>query len=166
MEERDRRSDEKQNDVERQDVEIAKLVGEQNETDMRSHRIVEDGRGVMPIEQIGRVEKKRGRREKRDCHLGDENLRDINMKGACWQRARRAIDENAQCATGEKHKKFGRIRQRHIAEREALEINPRNVVDKNRNEGEAAPEIDLVGCAHRLSNNVLRPAISRGEGQG
>jgi hypothetical protein len=29
------------------------------------------------------------------------------------------------------------------------------MVDENRNKGKAAPEIDLVGCAHRLSKNPL-----------
>src|SRR5579875_685767 len=105
MEQRDCRSNEKQDDVKRQDIEIAELVGEQNKADMRLHCIIEDSRSVMPIKQIRRVEEKCGGREKRDGKLGDEDLGDIDMKSAgfeaedqplLWHCARRAIDENAQ----------------------------------------------------------------------
>jgi hypothetical protein len=47
-----------------------------------------------------------------------------------------------------------------------LEIDPRNVVDENRNEGKAAPEIDLVGGAHGLCKNLLASSHPPGELQG
>ncbi len=57
-------------------------MGEQNETDMRLDGIVEDGGRIVPVEEEGRIEKDRGRREKRDGQLGDDHLRDIDLEGA------------------------------------------------------------------------------------
>ena len=65
------------NDIQRKNVEIAELMGEQYETDMRLDGIVEDSGRIVPAEAEGRIEKDRGRREKRDCQLRDDHLRDI-----------------------------------------------------------------------------------------
>src|SRR5262245_32284825 len=72
VEKRDRRRNEKQNDIQGKNVEIAELMGEQNETDMRPDRIGEDGRRIVPVEEEGRIEKDRGRRKKRDGQLRND----------------------------------------------------------------------------------------------
>jgi hypothetical protein len=66
-----------QNDIQGKNVEIAELMGEQNETNLRFDRTVEDGGRIVPVEEEGRIEKDRGRREKRDGQLRDDHLRDI-----------------------------------------------------------------------------------------
>jgi hypothetical protein len=42
-------------------------MGEQNEPGMRLDGIVEHGGRIVPVEEHGRIENDRGRREKRDC---------------------------------------------------------------------------------------------------
>ncbi len=98
--------------------------------------------------------------------LGDDNLRDIDLKRPALdpenQRAGgkvpdRTVAEFAQRPTGEKDEKFGGIRQRDVAIGKSLEINPRNMIDENRQKGEAAPKIDFVWCAHVPVRKRLPP---------
>ena len=76
--ERDERRDQHQDEIKRQNVEIAELMREQDKSDVRLDGIVEDGGGIVPVEQERRVEQQRGSGEKRDRQPGYDGLREVN----------------------------------------------------------------------------------------
>ena len=127
-------------------------------------RVLEDRPGIVPVEQQRRIEVEGARGDGGEREHGDEDLRGIDRDRPSEQArrqpqdrcARLDIDDEAQRPSGKKHEQFGRIRQREIAMGEALVEQARHMVDEDRDEGEAAPEIDLV----RLPHAGLRPAGS------
>src|SRR5262249_52023945 len=66
-------------------------------------------------------------------------------------------DEEAQRPAGEEDEEIGRIRDREIPVRQMLVEDARNMVDEDRDERKAAPEIDCVGLAwHRITRAPAR----------
>lgn len=128
---------------------------------MGAHRIVEDGRRIMQIEQKAGVEIDRGRGKHGDRHLGNDELSEINLHGAPTQaqeqrphrQRRRSVRLQPQRPAGEKDEEFGGIRKRQIAIGEMFVKNAGNMVEEDRDEGEAAPEIDLVRFPHGRSGS-------------
>ena len=169
--ERDQRRDQHQDEIKWQNVEIAELMREQDEPDMRLDGIVEDGGGVVPVEQERRVEQNRGAGEKRDRQPGYDGLREVNRQRAAPEakhqpfprvRSRGTVDELAQRPTREKDEKLRRVRDRYVAKGEALEKIAGNVIDENREKSEPAPKVDLIWFAHACFLNGPRSSRSRG----
>ena len=124
---------------------------------MRPDGIVEDGGGVVPVEQERRVEQQRGPGEKRDRQPRYDGLREVNRQRAAPQpkhqpfpreRSRGTVDELAHRPTREKDEKLRRVGKRYVAKGEALEKIAGNVINEDREKSEPAPKVDLIGFAH------------------
>ena len=159
VDQREERRHQHQHHVERQDVEIAELMGEQGEPNMRRHRIVEHGGGVVPLEQQRIVELDRGQRQHGDRQHGDQHLRGIKLERAAKQAqhdvARRhgaaaAVRHQPQRPAGQEHEQIGGVRDGEVDQRVFGVDQTGNVVDEDRDQREAAPEVDRIGLTrHR-----------------
>ena len=132
--------------------------------------LFEHGGRVMPFEKRRRVEIDRGRGDERDGNNGDKNLRRINDHGAAneaqdeperRQRLARTRDDKPQRPAGEKDEHFRRIGEGHVPVGEALVKNARYVIDEDRRESEAAPEIDFVRGSHSGEYGFLASSRDR-----
>ena len=121
---------------------------------MGRHRIVEHGGGVVPFQQQRIVELDRGQRQHGDGEHGDQDLRGVELERAAEQAqhhvARRhgaaaAVRHQPQRPAGEEHEQVGGIRDGKIHQRVARIKQAGDVVDEDRDQREAAPEIDRIG---------------------
>jgi hypothetical protein len=143
--------------IERQDVEIAKLVGQHDPADDARDRGAEESAGAVPFEEQRVVEIERRRRDHGECDRRDDELRPVDLDHAGREphhhlgrgiRAARAACRERQRPPGQEHEQLGRVRDRVAGIHEGLEQVARHVVHEDRDEGEPAPEVDRIGFAH------------------
>ena len=160
-----------EHNVERQDVEVADLVGEQHEADGCARRIGEGRARAMPSEQQRVVEDDGTRAEQRDGDGDDHDLRAPDLEctqeqacdhlpqGPCSRLAR---GDEGKGATRQEHEQLGRIRNGIVAEREVRIDHAGDMVDEDHHKRDAPPEINRVGrshspsCSSEISRSPLR----------
>lgn len=143
-------------DVERQNVEIAELVGERDKPDMGRGGVLEHGAGVVPVKEERLVEIKRRPGEDRERQQCDQHLRRVDFHHPAEQaehdvaqRLVRALaDDEAHRPARQKDEELGAVGDRYVARGKVRVDDSRNVIDEDRDEGEASPEVDLVGRPH------------------
>ena len=75
MQQHDQRRKYHEQDVERQDIEIAELMCEADHTDDRRHRLLEEGLRIVPLQQERRIEPDGGLCQHGERNDGDQRLR-------------------------------------------------------------------------------------------
>jgi hypothetical protein len=143
-----------QDHVEWQDVEVAELMGQEHDAHLRARRVLEERGSVVPIQEERVFREVSGRGEQRERKAADQDVRGIDLDRPAAQperQGRRAVaapaarDQQSERPAREEHEQLRRIGNRKIAVREALVIDARDVVDEDRNERKAAPEVDDIG---------------------
>src|SRR5208282_818665 len=138
------------------------LIAQQDEAYMRLDRVFEGGGRIVPLQNIGLVKLPRCAGDDRQGEKRDEDLREINGQGATGESidhgAQRLvgqrIEDEAQRKASKEDEKLGRIRQGIFAERVFLEHDARHMIDENRHQCKAAPEIDAVRRPHAVLSPV------------